>query len=149
MATNAKRWRLLGIGATVIAVLALVVVMNRPVDKGFEKPAECVEALYEASKDGKDSDARLCLTPALHGELETIMAKKQDVKSWATQEFITGKAAAYVDTDEVRAGSTGTQRLRYHLEKNEHGWLIVGVGAPAQVTGTVPYGTHISENPNP
>jgi hypothetical protein len=146
-----KRRRLVFLLVLSLGLAALIVseLPRRP--SGFATPADCLDAYRDASKDGDVARYLSCLGEPLRSEKEralnraNLLRTMEDIKGWTRLDPVVSQSAAYVDVDQVR--TSGTARVRIHLQRYGGGWLIVSVDAPKDVPAPVRYGTHVSEVP--
>jgi len=151
--------RRLGVAVLLVAVLATLALVVRWSfsGAGYATPAACLDAYCEACKAGDVGAYERCLTEPLWedvrrrhpdaGQLGTrLRSSMQDVKSWAQLPGSTTARTADVEVDEVRTG--GTRRRRFRLEQVGRGWRIAAIGAPHDLPGSIPFGTHVSQNPD-
>jgi hypothetical protein len=147
-----KRRRVTVLLAVTLAVLALAVWWpRRPGPAGFATPADCLDALREASAAGDVGCYRDCLGEPLRSQKQhtlrpaDLRRDMEGVKGWGQLEPVVRGPAATVEVDQVRV--QGTSRVRFRLERSDRGWLIVGIDRPTEIPPPVRYGTHISEAP--
>jgi hypothetical protein len=139
--------------AVALALLALAVYPSwRAGPAHFATPADCLDALREASAAGDIGSYLSCLGEPLRSEKqrslrpEDLRRDMEGVKSWSLLESEIQGTTATVEVDKVREG--GTSRTRFRLERSGGGWLVVGVDRPQKVSPPVRYGTHIREAPD-
>ena len=152
----AAKYRVRAITSSIvtIALLALVLFWSK-IPSGFSTPADCVEAVGTASKQGQAERYLQCLAEPLRSEtrqkyadlneLATALRRQmQDVKSW-TQilEGSSEDSLAHVDVDLVRPA--GTTRVRFRLERSSRGWLITNITPPEEIPSPIPYGVHVKD----
>jgi hypothetical protein len=147
-----KRRRVVLLLVLMPVLMALAVFWSRrPLETGFATPADCLEALREASAAGDVGRYLSCLDEPLRSEEQRSLRPAdlqrgiEGVKSWTQLEPEVRGSNASVEVDRVRAG--GTSRIRFRLERSAKGWLIVGVDPPKDITPPIPYGTHVSQAP--
>jgi hypothetical protein len=138
--------------AVTLAVLALAVWWSRrPGPAGFATPADCLDALREASAAGDVGRYLDCLGEPLRSQKQgslrpaDLRRDVEGVKSWTQIEPVVQGSAATAEVDQVRA--QGTSRVRFRLERSGRGWLVVGIDRPTEIAPPVRYGTHVSEAP--
>ena len=138
--------------ALTLALLALAVCRSgRTGPATFATPADCLDALREASAAGDVERYLNCLGEPLRSQKQRSLSPGdlrrdlEGVKSWSQLEADVQGTTATVEVDRARA--SGTSRTRYRLERSGRGWLIVSVGRPREITPPVRYGTHVSEAP--
>jgi hypothetical protein len=147
-----KRRRAVLLLVLTLALIALAVYWSRrPRDTVFATPADCLEALREASAAGDVGRYLSCLDEPLRSEKQRLLRPTdlqrgmEGVKSWSQFEPEVRGSTASVEVDRVRAG--GTSRNRFRLERSARGWLVVGIDPPKDITSPIPYGTHVSQAP--
>jgi hypothetical protein len=147
-----KRRRAVLLLVLTLALMALAVSWSwRPRDTVFATPADCLEALREASAAGDVGRYLSCLDEPLRSEKQRslrpadLQRDMEGVKSWSQFDPEVRGSTASVEVDRVRAG--GTSRIRFRLERSARGWLVVGIDPPKDITHSIPYGTHVSQAP--
>ena len=147
-----KRRRVVLLLVLTLALMALAVSWSRrPRETVFATPADCLEALREASTAGDVGRYLSCLDEPLRSEKRRslrpadLRRDMEGVKSWSQFEPEVQGSTASVEVDKVRAG--GTSRVRFRLERSARGWLIVEIDPPKEIMPAVPYGTHVSQDP--
>jgi hypothetical protein len=139
--------------ALALGLLALAVC--RPWRGGpanFATPADCLDALREASAAGDVERYLNCLGEPLRSQKQRSLSPAdlrrdmEGVKSWSQLEPDVQGTTATVEVDRARA--SGTSRTRFRLERSGGGWLVVGMDRPQEITPPVRYGTHVSEAPD-
>jgi hypothetical protein len=138
--------------ALTLALLALAVSRSwRTGPANFATPADCLDALREASAAGDVGRYLGCLGEPLRSQKQRslrpadLRRDMEGVKSWSQLEPEIQGTTASVEVDRARA--SGTSRTRFRLERFGGGWLIVGIDRPQEITPPVRYGTHVSEAP--
>jgi hypothetical protein len=139
--------------ALTLTLLALAVWRSgRTGPANFATPADCLDALREASAAGDVERYLSCLGEPLRSQKQhalrpaDLRRDMDGVKSWSQLEPEVQGTTATVEVDRARA--SGTSRTRYRLERSGRGWLIVGMDRPQEITPPVRYGTHVSEAPD-
>ena len=147
-----KRRRVVLLLVLTLALMALAVSWSRrPRETVFATPADCLEALREASTAGDVGRYLSCLDEPLRSEKRRslrpadLRRDMEGVKGWSQSDPVVRGSAATVEVDQVRV--QGTSRVRFRLERSDRGWLIVGIDRPTEIPPPVRYGTHISEAP--
>jgi hypothetical protein len=147
-----KRRRVVLLLVLTLALMALVVSWSRrPRETVFATPADCLEALREASAAGDVGRYLGCLDEPLRSEKQRslrpadLQRDMEGVKSWIQLDPEVQGSTASVEVDRVRAG--GTSRIRFRLERSARGWLVVGIDPPKDITPPIPSGTHVSQAP--
>ena len=147
-----KRRRVVLLLVLTLALMALAVSWSRrPREAVFATPADCLDALREASAAGDVGRYLGCLDEPLRSEKQRSLRPAdlrrdlEGVKSWSQLEPEVQGSTASVEVDKVRAG--GTSRVRFRLERSARGWLIVEIDPPKEIMPPVPYGTHVSQAP--
>jgi hypothetical protein len=147
-----KRFRV-PILLAVVSVLAagLLLWTRRTASVEAATPAECLDAYYDSLQSGDVEKYLRCLGEPYRTRQgrDSFAAAGRDAKELKNLVQLAGPAegdsSRWVDVDEVRAA--GVRRVRYHLRKDERGWLIVGVDPPRERAAPLRYGTHVGEEP--
>jgi hypothetical protein len=147
-----KRRRVVLLLVLTLALMALALSWSwRPRETVFATPADCLEALREASAAGDVGRYLGCLDEPLRSEKRhslrpaDLQRDMDGVKSWTQLDPEVQGSTASGEVDRVRAG--GTSRIRFRLEQSARGWLVVGIDPPKEITPPIPYGTHVSQAP--
>jgi hypothetical protein len=147
-----RRRRLVLTLALTLALAALAVWWSwRTGPANFATPADCLDALREASVAGDVERYLNCLGEPLRSQQQSLRPADlrrdmEGVKSWSQLEPEVRGTTATVEVDRARAN--GTSRTRFRLERFGRGWLVVGMDRPQEIAPPVRYGTHISEAPD-
>lgn len=146
-----NRRRLLISLVSTVAVLALILYGSRWSPPGFATPTDCINAYRDACKNGDVARYSRCLAEPLRSTKQPVtqsadLQRQMDgVLSWSQLEPVIRDATAYVDVDRVK--TSGTQRIRFHLERFGKGWLIVRIDEPKDVPTPIRPGTHVGDAP--
>ena len=147
-----KQRRVALIVVLTLALLALAVGRSwRTGPANFATPAECLDALREASAAGDVGRYLSCLGEPLRSQKQRSLSPAdlrrdmEGVKSWSQLEPEVQGTTATVEVDSVRV--SGTRRTRFRLERGGRGGLIVGMDRPREIAPPVRFGTHVSEAP--
>jgi hypothetical protein len=145
-----KRRRVLVLLTSAAGLLALALLAPPRPPRGFATPAECLDAYRDACKDGDAAGHLRCLAEPLRSQEqatrpEELTGRMDGVLSWGRGEPVIDGAKAYVDVDRVKA--SGTQRIRFHLERSGGGWLIVRIDRPSDVPTPIRPGTPVGDVP--
>src|SRR5262249_30282653 len=128
--------------------LALLPLLLRPSEPGFDTPAACLEAFRDACKDGDAPDCRRCLAESLRAGsadlFEVARRDLQEVRHWNQYApEIRGDAAT---TREDRVGAEGLIHcVDYRRGRARPGWQIVAVGPAEIIRPPVRPGTHVND----
>jgi hypothetical protein len=149
-----NRYRILLFAALALALLAAAIFWPSGRKPGFATPDACLEAYRDAYLAG-DLDRYLsCLGEPLRSEkqraagqlAEELRQESDGVSSWVRHETTIDGATAQVEVEEVRR--RGNRRVRFHFERFDDGWLIVGIHPSPQKPAAIPYGTRVGEEPS-
>ena len=137
-----------------LALLGGAIYWSR-IPAGYTTPADCLESYAEAVRQADAARLQKCLSEPLRSELQkrgtdagglaaALQKEAKDIKSWVQcLEQLTDESNAVIDVDEVR--SSGTRRIRFHLERTRRGWLITAIDPPKDIPQTIPYAVHIRD----
>jgi hypothetical protein len=147
-----KRLRLLILIAVVgIALVGVRFWPHRTPPPGAATPADCLDTYYESLQSGDVENYLRCLDEPYRQEVgqRSFEATRRDVKDVKNLVQITGPTESgsplWVDVDEVRAA--GIRRLRYHLRRDDRGWVIAAIDPPREISAPIRYGTPVGDEP--
>jgi hypothetical protein len=147
-----KRLRLLILIAVVgIALVGVRFWPHRTTPPGAATPADCLDTYYESLQSGDVENYLRCLDEPYRQEVgqRSFEATRRDVKDVKNLVQITGPTESgsplWVDVDEVRAA--GIRRLRYHLRRDDRGWVIAAIDPPREISAPIRYGTPVGDEP--
>ncbi len=141
-----KRFRLpmLSIAVAIVAA-GLLLWARRSTTEAAVTPEECLDTYYNALRSGDRDKYSGCVVES-HGiqsggdRFQVLCREANDLKNLVQ---VAGprddEALRWIDVDEVRA--SGIRRLRYHLRRDERGWLIVGIETARERAAPIPFGT--------
>lgn len=125
--------------------------MRRTAPVAAATAAECLDAYYDSLQSGDVEKYRRCFGDPYRTRMEanafdTVCRDTRDLKNLVQIEGAAeGDSSRWVDVDEVRAA--GVRRIRYHLRREERGWVIVDVEPPRERAAPIHYGTPVGDEP--
>jgi hypothetical protein len=147
-----SKWtRLLTLAAVTCALIACALWWSRR-PTGYASPEACLDAFYQAARDGNTAAYLACLAEPLRSrrdskDLATLLRPSaKELKNWVQISAPSSdERTAQIDVDERRPG--GRLRVKYRLEKIDGYWYILDIGPARSLPEVMPYGTDVGATP--